>query len=187
MPHATRCGGTRPSTSSISNPCTRSTCSSQALPIWTESSCVEGCASPSRLQSGEASDRQWRDCVKNSHDECTTDADCTNGGCGSELCYNPASDVLVQSNGKIERWHKTLKATTIRPKAPTSLDEARRIVGAFVEHYNTVRLHSAIGYVTPADKLAGREQAIWNDRDRKLEAARELRRQRRADAKGAAA
>jgi hypothetical protein len=50
-----------------------------------------------------------------------------------------------------------------------------------------VLLHSAIGYVTPADKLAGREQAIWNDRDRKLEAARELRRQRRADAKGAAA
>jgi hypothetical protein len=40
-----------------------------------------------------------------------------------------------------------------------------------VTHYNTVRLHSAIGYVTPADKLAGREKAIWSERKRKLAAA----------------
>ena len=88
-----------------------------------------------------------------------------------------------QSNGKIERWHKTLKQTTIRPKAPGTLEEARRVVAAFVEHYNTVRLHSAIGYVTPADRLAGRESEIWESRDRKLEAARELRRQRRQKAR----
>ena len=83
-----------------------------------------------------------------------------------------------QSNGKIEAWHKTLKVTTIRPKAPASLAEARELVGRFVEHYNTVRLHSAIGYVTPADRLAGREQEIWTERDRKLEAARALRQAR---------
>lgn len=29
-------------------------------------------------------------CVKNSFDECTTDADCMGGGCGGELCFNPA-------------------------------------------------------------------------------------------------
>jgi len=91
-----------------------------------------------------------------------------------------------QSNGKIERWHKTLKETTIRPKAPATLEEARRVVAEFVEHYNTVRLHSAIGYVTPADKLAGREREIWLERDRKLETARELRRQRRQQARVAA-
>ena len=91
-----------------------------------------------------------------------------------------------QSNGKIERWHKTLKATTIRPKAPESLQEARRVIGAFVEHYNNVRLHSAIAYVTPADKLAGREQQIWDERDRRLEAARETRQQRRRLARQAA-
>jgi eight-cysteine-cluster-containing protein len=28
-------------------------------------------------------------CVKNSNDECTKDSDCTGGGCGGELCYNP--------------------------------------------------------------------------------------------------
>jgi len=97
------------------------------------------------------------------------------------------SPYYPQSNGKIERWHKTLKETTIRPKAPGSLDEARKIVAAFVEHYNTVRLHSAIGYVTPADKLAGNEKAIWTERDRRLEAAREIRRQRRQQARRAAA
>jgi putative transposase len=59
-------------------------------------------------------------------------------------------------------------------------DEARRVIAAFVEHYNGVRLHSAIGYVAPSDYLAGREEAIWTARDAKLEAARELRRQRRA-------
>jgi putative transposase len=48
-----------------------------------------------------------------------------------------------------------------------------------VEHYNTVRLHSAIGYVTPADRLAGRQQQIHDERDRKLEAARQRRQQRR--------
>ena len=33
-----------------------------------------------------------------------------------------------------------------------------------VEHYNTVRLHSAIGYVTPQAKLEGREGAIFAER-----------------------
>jgi putative transposase len=80
-----------------------------------------------------------------------------------------------QSNGKIEAWHKTLKTTTIRPKSPKTLEEARHVVAEFVEHYNNVRLHSAIGYVAPADKLAGRELAIFAERDRKLEAARERR------------
>ena len=49
-----------------------------------------------------------------------------------------------------------------------SLEDARRLLAEFVEHYNTVRLHSAIGYVTPADKLAGREEEIWAERKRKL-------------------
>ena len=84
-----------------------------------------------------------------------------------------------QSNGKIERWHKTLKQGAIRPKSPSTLEEARQVVADFVDHYNNVRLHSAIGYVTPADKLAGKEQEIWNRRDRALENAREARRRKR--------
>jgi transposase InsO family protein len=93
--------------------------------------------------------------------------------CG--MTHVKTSPYYPQSNGKIERWHGTLKADCIRPHVPLSLDEARRLVAEFVDHYNHVRLHSAIGYVTPADKLAGREAAIFAERDRKLATARERR------------
>ena len=85
-----------------------------------------------------------------------------------------------QSNGKIERYHKTIKGDAIRVTPPATLDEARALVARFVAHYNGVRLHSAIGYITPNDFLAGRQKEIWAERDRKLEEAREQRRVRRA-------
>ena len=56
---------------------------------------------------------------------------------------------------------------------------ARRVVGEFVEHYNTARLHSALGYVTPGDRLEGRHLATCQARDQKLEAARQRRCARR--------
>lgn len=93
------------------------------------------------------------------------------------------SPYYPQSNGKLERWHKTLKEDAIRPAAPETLDEARAVVERFVAHYNGVRLHSALGYVTPVDFLEGRQQTIWDARDRKLETARLARAQlRRAQA-----
>ncbi|MFM8189479.1 MAG: hypothetical protein ACKN85_13455 [Pirellula sp.] len=39
------------------------------------------------------------------------------------------------------------------------------------DHYNRDRLHSAIGYITPDDTLAGKQQAVHEERDRKLEHA----------------
>jgi len=89
------------------------------------------------------------------------------------------SPYYPQSNGKIERWHKTLKGDCIRVKVPLSLDDARNIVADFVTHYNEGRLHSAVGYVTPKDKLLGNDEAIHAERDRKLAQARELRKQMR--------
>ena len=65
------------------------------------------------------------------------------------------SPYYPQSNGKIERWHKSLKGECIRPGTPLSLEDARRLVEGYVEHYNDVRLNSAIGYITPKDMLAG--------------------------------
>ena len=59
----------------------------------------------------------------------------------------------------MERWFKTLKGECIRVKTPLSLEDARRLVAEFVNHYNTVRLHSAIADITPADKLTGRAEA----------------------------
>ncbi len=85
------------------------------------------------------------------------------------------SPYYPQSNGKIERWHQTLKRECIRPGTPLSPTDADRIVAAFAEQYNYHRLHSAIGYITPADKLHQREAKIFDQRHQKLTQAREQR------------
>ena len=92
------------------------------------------------------------------------------------------SPFYPQSNGKIERWHKSLKGECIRPGTPLSLDDARRLVQRYVNHYNNARLNSATGYITPKDILAGCQREIHAERDRKLEAARKQRQIRRQQA-----
>jgi transposase InsO family protein len=87
-----------------------------------------------------------------------------------------------QSNGKIERWYKSLKSECIRPGTPLTPEDGRRLIQQYVVHYNTVRLHSAIGFVTPADMLAGRQKEIHDARDHKLEEARRQRQLRRQQA-----
>jgi len=99
--------------------------------------------------------------------------------CG--MTHVRTSPYYPQSNGKIERYHRTIKSTCIRPMTPLTLEDAQRVVEKFVHEYNTQRLHSAIGYVTPHDMLEGRQQAIFDERDRKVEEAR----QRRAEARAA--
>jgi len=94
--------------------------------------------------------------------------------CG--MTHVRTSPYYPQSNGKIERWFKTLKGECIRITTPLSVEDARRLVAEFVTHYNTVRLHSAIAYITPADKLAGRAAAIWAARREKLAQADARRR-----------
>jgi putative transposase len=87
------------------------------------------------------------------------------------------SPFYPQSNGKLERWHKSLKQEVIRPKVPLSLEDARCLVGEYVSYYNTERLHSAIGYITPQDKMEGRAQAIFEARREKLARAQTHREQ----------
>ncbi len=89
------------------------------------------------------------------------------------------SPYYPQSNGKFERWYRTLKSNCLRTGIPLFLDYARRIIKKFVEYYNTERLHGSIGYITPKDKLEGKDIIIQKNRDRKLERAREMRRQNR--------
>src|SRR2546429_95119 len=104
--------------------------------------------------------------------------------CG--MTHVKTSPYYPQSNGKIERWHRILKEACIRPGTPLTPEDARRIVGKFVEHHNTVRWHSAIGSVTPRDKLEGRDPEIFAARDRKREAARDRRKAKRHAARQAA-
>jgi transposase InsO family protein len=97
--------------------------------------------------------------------------------CG--MTHVKTSPYYPQSNGKIERWHRTLKGDCIRTETPLNLEDARRVVARYVDYYNNVRLHSAIGYVTPQDKLEGRDKSIFAERDRKLAEARERRKTQR--------
>ncbi|WP_153558037.1 integrase core domain-containing protein [Roseimaritima sediminicola] len=97
----------------------------------------------------------------------------------SGMTHVRTSPFYPQSNGKLERYHRTIKSEGVRPNTPLSLDDARRIVAK----YNNERLHSAIGYVTPADMLAGRATAIHAARDRKLADARERRSESRRQAR----
>ena len=53
--------------------------------------------------------------------------------------------------------------------------DARRLVDRLARCYNDERLHSVIGYVTPEDKLEGREALILADGKRKLAEARQRR------------
>jgi len=97
----------------------------------------------------------------------------------SGMTHVRTSPYYPQSNGKLERYHKTIKGDCIRVKTPLSLDDARHSVADFVRHYNTQRLHSTIGYVTPMDKLEGRAEMILAAREAKLAAAREARKTQR--------
>jgi transposase InsO family protein len=54
-----------------------------------------------------------------------------------------------QQNGRLERMHRTLKSAVATPPQRT-VEEQRRCVAAFVEKYNTVRPHEALGQRTPA-------------------------------------
>ena len=97
----------------------------------------------------------------------------------SGMTHVKTSPYYPQSNGKLERYHRTIKGTCIRVKTPLSLEDARRVVSDFVDYYNNDRLHSAIGYVTPKDQLQGRAETIHAAREAKLAAARETRKAQR--------
>jgi len=97
----------------------------------------------------------------------------------SGMTHVKTSPYYPQSNGKLERYHRTIKSTCIRVNTPLSLDDCQRLVTDFVDKYNNVRLHSSIGYVTPADKLHGRAELILAQRDAKLVVARKSRKIRR--------
>ena len=90
--------------------------------------------------------------------------------------YSNTSPYYPQSNGKQERFHGTLKHEIIGGKALPDFAYATRLVDEAIDYYNNVRLHSAIGYITPRDMLEGRAPAIQAGRERKLREARERRR-----------
>jgi transposase InsO family protein len=70
-----------------------------------------------------------------------------------------------QTQGKIERWHQTLKNRILLENHYLPGDLEARI-DAFVEHYNHRRYHESLGNLTPADVYFGRGQTILLERER---------------------
>ena len=70
-----------------------------------------------------------------------------------------------QTQGKIERWHQTLKNRILLENyfLPGDLEAQ---IEAFVEHYNHQRYHESLNNVTPADAYFGRAPAIIKQRER---------------------
>jgi len=70
-----------------------------------------------------------------------------------------------QTQGKIERWHQTLKNRVLLENyfLPGDLEQQ---IEAFVEHYNHRRYHESLNNVTPADAYFGRDAAIIQQRER---------------------
>ena len=70
-----------------------------------------------------------------------------------------------QTQGKIERWHQTLKNRILLENyfLPGDLEAQ---IGAFIEHYNHQRYHESLGNVTPADAYFGRAPKILAERER---------------------
>ena len=70
-----------------------------------------------------------------------------------------------QTQGKIERWHQTLKNRILLDNYYLPGDLERKI-SAFVEHYNHVRYHESLNNLTPADVYFGRAETILAERER---------------------
>src|SRR5689334_1479734 len=70
-----------------------------------------------------------------------------------------------QTQGKIERWHQTLKNRILLENyyLPGQLEAQ---IHAFVEHYNQDRYHESLNNLAPADVYFGRAQTILLKRQR---------------------
>ena len=70
-----------------------------------------------------------------------------------------------QTQGKIERWHQTLKNRILLENyyLPGDLEAS---IEAFVDHYNHRRYHESLSNLTPADVYFGRGQTILLERER---------------------
>ncbi len=70
-----------------------------------------------------------------------------------------------QTQGKIERWHQTLKNRILLENYYLPGD-LRQKIDAFVDHYNHRRYHESLQNLTPADVYFGRDQTILQQRER---------------------
>ena len=91
------------------------------------------------------------------------------------ICHILASPYHPQTNGKLERYHRTLK-TEVNQVPYEVVSDLKGAIEAFVDFYNHRRYHKALGNVTPADVLHGHRGAILDRRKEVQKATFERRR-----------
>ena len=79
-------------------------------------------------------------------------------------------------NAEIERYHRTI-GERIDEQALEDYTHAKAMIAAIIDAYNNVRLHSALSFLRPVDYYRGDPETLLAGRRRKLQAARELRKQ----------
>jgi transposase InsO family protein len=74
-----------------------------------------------------------------------------------------------QTLGKCERLWQTVGTELWERARPQDLDEARRRLGHFFEHYNHFRPHQGIGGLVPADRFFGAEDVVRAEMERRMD------------------
>lgn len=90
----------------------------------------------------------------------------------SGLKHIRTSVAYPQSNGKIERFHRTIKSEKIRVSSFVDIKDARDQINTYINDYNDERLHSAIDYLTPNDVFNGLKVRRLAERKIKIDNAR---------------
>lgn len=93
----------------------------------------------------------------------------------AELEHITTSVKYPQSNGKIERFHRSLNQECLRIVSPVTIDKYKIYLEDYIYFYNTKRLHSSLNYLTPEDYLMGRIEEKLKLRETKLEKAEQNR------------
>jgi len=82
-----------------------------------------------------------------------------------------------ESNGKIERFHKSLREEALSDQQLEDKYKALSIIEKWVDHYNHKRLHSSLKYLRPVDYLNGVQEELLQIRREKLQTALKKRRE----------
>jgi transposase InsO family protein len=82
-----------------------------------------------------------------------------------------------QSNGKMERFHRSYRTEKVRKSSFLSLADGKKQTAEYIEYYNNVRLHAGIFYLTPNDMLMGLKETRLEERRVKIAKAIEVRKE----------
>ena len=88
-----------------------------------------------------------------------------------EIEHTLTSPGHPQSNGKLERFHRTFKCEHIRKSAFMGLEDAKERIGNWIKYYNERRLHAALCYLPPEDIFQGLKNNRLAERKDKMHTA----------------